>query len=133
MTPIGYQWWALLPTDPEPATGEAALQNPPMLTVLALDPHASLVFHFTRQPGPLQVAVEVTSLSAENHGGQVLGAYTGNDPARLGHAQRSDWQLHQDGLYTVLAATVSDVGNYLKLRLEEPGTLIVNRIDFTRP
>ncbi len=133
MTPIGYQWWALLPIDPEPATGEAALQNPPMLTVLALDPEASLVFHFTRPPGALQVALEVTSLSAEGHGGQVLGAYTGTDPAHLGPAARSDWELRHDGLYTVLAATVSDVGNYLKLRLEEPGALIVNRIDFARP
>lgn len=132
MTEIGYKWWALLPFDPDPATGEATIQNPPMLTAIAVDRGASLVFHFATPPGALQVAVETTGLSAEDRGPDLFRTYTGPVARGLRETGRSPWERTYEGIYATFTARVEGVQSYLKLVLDEPRTLVVNRVSFAR-
>ena len=131
MTEIGYQWWAL-PFDPDPTTGEATIQNPPMLTAIAVDRGASLVFHFPTPPGALQVAVETTGLSAENRGPGLFRTYTGPVARGLRGTDHSPWERTYEGMYATFTARVDGVQSFLKLVLDEPRTLVVNRVAFTR-
>lgn len=132
MTEIGYQWWALLPLDPDPTTGEATIQNPPMLTVIAVDRGASLVFRFASPPGALQVSVETTGLSAEDRGPNLFRAYTGQVARGLRETDRSPWERTYEGMYATFTARIEGVQSHLKLVLNEPRTLVVNRVAFTR-
>jgi hypothetical protein len=132
MTEIGYQWWAILPLDSDPATGEATIQNPPMLTVIAVDRGASLIFRFASPPGALQVSVETTGLSAEDRGPDLFRTYTGSIAKALRETDRSPWEKSYEGLYATFTSKVEGVQGYLKLVLDEPRTLVVNRVAFAR-
>lgn len=131
MKEIGYRSWALIPVDPEPATGEATVSNPPMLTAIAVDRGASLVFCFASPPGDLHLAVEATALSAENRSPNLFRVFTGSAGNAFRELKHSGWKKRAEGIYTTFATQVEGVDTYLKLAFNEEKTLIVNRVTFS--
>ena len=134
MQEIGYRSWGMIPADPDPSSGEATIFNPPMLTTLALDPGASLVFEFDAAPGRLHVSVEVTAITAEGRGSDIFRTFTGPANGSFREASRSGWDKAPQGLYVAFSADVEKVEKYLKLALTDASSpLVINRITFLQP
>ncbi len=133
MQVIGYSFWAFIPADPDPATGEATLFNPPMLTTVVLDPQTSLVFQFSSPPGSLQITLEATAMSAEERGPDLFRTFTGSANGAFHELTHPDWATSLEGLYTSFSTQVNGVDNYLKLLFDKTPSIVINRISFTKP
>ena len=132
MEEIGYHNWGFIPTDPEPTTLlNPYMPNPPMLTTLALDLGASLVFLLRLQPTSLQVAFEVTAVSAERHSANLFKAFTGTSGTEFAEIQHQGWEKESDGMYVTFTALVDGVQPYVKFLAIEDPPLIINRVTFT--
>ena len=93
MEEIGYHNWGFIPADPEPTTLlDPYMPNLPMLTTLALDSGASLVFLLRLQPTSLQVAFEVTGVSAERHSTNLFKVFTGTSGTEFAEIQHQGWE-----------------------------------------
>ena len=132
MEEIGYSNWGLIAFDPEPTNMlEPYLPNPPMLTTVALDPGACLIFLLRAQPTSLQVIFEVTSVSAEGHSPHLFKVYTGTSGTEFSEIQCQDWSKQVEGMYTTFSTVLEGVQPYVKFLAIAPPPLIVNRITFS--
>lgn len=133
MQEIGYSSWAMIPTDPDPASGEATTFNPPMLTTVVLDPQTSLVFQFSSPPGSVQISLELTAISGEERGPNLFRTFTGSANGTFRELTHSGWTKILEGMYTSFSTQVSNVDTYLKLLFEESPPIVINRISFAKP
>lgn len=132
MEPVAYMQWAVMPVDPDPASGEPTVLRTPMMTTVALDRGASLVFHFAAAPGAVTVAVEVTALTGEGRPTDLLAAYTGTTSTAFAALPTPSWDLSHEGMFAVFRSQLSGVGDWLKLVLTDDRPLIVNKVEILR-
>ena len=88
MRTIAYKSWGLIPYDLDPASEEVQVVNPPMMTMVALDKEASLVFQFAKVPTKILIKIEATTLSAEEVESSFLSIFTGSSRNQLHELHR---------------------------------------------
>ena len=134
MEEIGYKHWGLIVVDTgttsEESYEESYVVNPPMLTTVALDKEASLIFQLLTCPARLTIHVETTAASAENRSAALLKIFTGSSAAQFSEVQHGGWEKNFDGMYAIFTARIDGVQEYIKFLSTEDPALIVNRITF---
>ena len=130
MRTIAYKNWGLIPYDSDPTTEEAQVLNPPMITMVALDKEASLVFQLAKVPTKILIKIEVTTLSSEGMDSPFLSLFTGSANNQLRGVQPNPWEKSLEGLYTQFTTEVHGLEFFLKLRFTGKTALVVNQIAF---
>ena len=100
MRAIAYKSWGFIALELDPNTEEIQVVNPPMMTIVALDTEASLIFQLAKISSRLLVKVETTTLSAEGLSLPLLRVFTGSTSNQLHELQQVDWEKSTEGLYT---------------------------------
>ena len=132
MEELRYLTWGLIPVDTDPAAQPLFATNPPMLTAVAVDQTASLVFHLAEPPSLLQIEIEATSASSEGRGPSLFRVFTGSADDRFHELPHPGWAPDPQGLYILFTTRIQGAEQYLKLLYEEESALVVNRVRFTR-
>ena len=130
MRTIAYKNWGLIPYDSDPTTEEVQVLNPPMITMVALDKEASLVFQLAKVPTKILIIIEATMLSAEGMDSPFLSIFTGSSSNQLHGLQPDSWEKSLEGLYTQFTTEVHGLEFFLKLRFTGKTALVVNQIAF---
>jgi hypothetical protein len=131
MEEIGYKSWSLLPVDGEPLAGEPKVSRPPMMSALALDQGSSLVFQLARVPSSLQIALEVTAISAEKRSSHFCKIFTGATADRYAEVAHPGWEYALEGPYATFTTRISPATLFVKLHFTEAPSLVVNRVVFS--
>ena len=130
MRTIAYKSWGLIPYDLDPASEEVQVVNPPMMTMVALDKEASLVFQLAKVPTKILIKIEATTLSAEEVDSSFLSIFTGSSSNQLHELQTDAWEKSLEGLYTQFTTEIRGLELFVKLRFTGKITLVVNQIAF---
>ena len=130
MRTIAYKNWGLIPYDLDPTTEEAQVLNPPMITMVALDKEASLVFQLAKVPTKILIKIEATMLSAEGMDSPFLSIFTGSSSNQLHGLQPDSWEKSLEGLYTQFTTEIRGLELFVKLRFTGKNALVVNQIAF---
>lgn len=131
MAAIGYESWAYLPVDPDPTQGEPASFYPPMITTMAIDHQASLVFKFATSIAAVEITVETTALSVEQRENAFFYILTGPKVNQFTQVNHPDWELHFDGIYGIFTTTIDRTDLYLKLYYNQPQGVIISKVGFS--
>ena len=130
MRPIAYKNWGLIPYDSDPTTEEIQVLNPPMMTMVALDKEASLVFQLAKVPIKILIKIEATTLSAEGMDSPFLSIFTGSSSNQLHGLQPDSWEKSLEGLYTQFTTEIRGLELFVKLHFTGKTSLVVNQIAF---
>lgn len=131
MPDIPYRSWGLIPVDPEPDSGELTVENPPMMSTLALDQGASLVFRLDGQVPRLQIELQTTALSTEGADADVLEVYSGAAADTYIRLRPLQTDKRYEGQYAFLSLEVERAGPWLKLHAAGLQGLVISRVQFT--
>ena len=118
MSQVAYKSWGLLPHDPEPPTTGLQISNTPMMTTVAMDEGASLVFELGSAISSLIVDSEVTTLSAESIQEDLFAVFTGDNEDSFHRLEGISWERNAEGLFVVFSARIPRSERYLKLHFE---------------
>lgn len=130
MEEIGFQAWSLIPFDPDPATGSPSFFKPPMFTAVTMDRGASLVFHFRKTPGRLQISMETTALTAEGRTDQLFKLFTGSTEDAFRSIPCPGWKKSMEGMYASFTTQAGSAEIFLKILFDESAPLVVNQVHF---
>lgn len=130
MSDLPYRKWSLIPRDPEPEQGRPTVINPPMMSTIALDGGASLVFTLDR--APMSAKLTATALTSDSRRGEFLQVYGGGVQGDFLRAPVT-WGRVQDGMHVVFSASLSTAGTCVKLHLPKGPTLVVVKVEFEGP
>ena len=133
MAEIGYENWAFLPVDEAPTSGEPTSFNPPMISTMAIDYQASIIFKFSQATSPLNIEIESTALTAEQGDNSFFQILTGSKPDQYNQVDQSDWELHYDGLHGVFTTQIKRSELYLKLYYSQRQSIIISKVGFSTP
>jgi len=131
MQELRYLSWTLISVDTDPASGEATLSNPPMLTTVALDKDASLVFQFPAPANQLHISLETTAITAEDRGPGLFRVFTGPTNGEFREVEHPGWEKSIEGMYASFSTQVSRSDVWLKLFFNESPSIVVNRVTFS--
>jgi len=132
MAQLAYRSWGLIAVDAEPLTGVPSSARPPMLTSVAVDGGASLVFELASHGGDVAVRLEATALSAEGRKTDAFEVYTGSGES-FSALPGASWEKTMEGMSGVFSCDLSGVASYVKLRSKAGDSLIVTAVQFTTP
>ena len=133
MSEIPYRSWALISVDDDPATSEATVTMPPVITNVAIERGASLVFELSESFAKLFIALRTTALSAESRD-DLCRIYAGSSVSDLRElAVEGGWQKTIEGLVAVFAGEVAGNGTdrHVKLHFDTDPKLIVTGAAFS--
>ena len=130
MNSISYKSWGMIPHDDDPHTGVCLKTSPPMMTIIAVDRHASLVFELASAVRGIQVRAEATAMSAEPLEEEVFSVYSGAAADRLYPVSSLQWEKVNEGMYTVFSTSIPAAGPFLKLHYQQESTLVLNKVQF---
>ena len=130
MNAISYKSWGMIPHDDDPLTGVCLTTSPPMMTIVAVDRHGSLVFELTSELRSLQLRAEATAMSAEPLDEEVFSVYSGNAADLLDPVSSLRWEKVNEGMYTVFCTSIPAAGPFLKLHYQHDSTLVLNQVQF---
>ena len=130
MSTIPYKNWGLIPQDSAPTSEEVVVFNPPMMTLVALDKAASLVFQLAKITAKIILKIEVTTLSAEGMESPCLRIFTGSASNQLQELQPDAWEKSLEGLYTQFCTEIYGLDLFVKLHFTGKNPLVVNQISF---
>lgn len=132
MAEFAYRSWGLIPVDADPPSQALSSTHPPMMTAVAVDRGASLVFELAPHGGEVAVRLEATALSSEGHPAEAFEVYSGSADsfqAMPGVA----WGKAIEGIAGVFTCRLSGVETHLKLRSIADHSLIVTAVHFGTP
>ena len=133
MQDIAYSSWALISVDDDPATSEASITVAPVITNVAIDPGASLVFELSESFANLSITLRTTALSAEGRDG-LCRIFAGSSASNLRElAVERGWEKTIDGLVAVFEGEVAGNGTdrYVKLHFDTGPKLVVTAVAFS--
>ncbi len=134
MPQINYNAWAFLTLDSEPTSGEPTSFNPPVITNMALDHQASLIFQFSAPTNSLNISIESTTLSAEVHQGvSLFSILTGPRPDHYQLCETHSWDRSPTDNHTVFSTQIERSDTYLKLNYNQRDNLIISKVEFSSP
>ena len=133
MREISYLRWGLIPIDDAPRETPPTVFNPPMLTNMAFDGGASLVFELGEAAQRLHIEVQTTASSAIAHPGEGFQIFSG--PALTALAPRSDleWDMRYDGAWALYTALIEAPDLFVKLHNASGQSTVVTRAHFAVP
>ena len=130
MDEINYLNWGFIPRDTEPTFVESYTPAPPMMTTLAIDKNASLIFQLRSYPPNLHLSIETTAVSAEGRSANLFKVLTSPSGTQFKEVPYQGWDKIADGFYVTFSAQIGNAQEYVKLLALEDPALIVNRIAF---
>ena len=130
MRTIPYKSWGLIPQDSALTTEEVQVINPPMMTMVALDKEASLVFQLVQVATKLLLKIEATTLSAEGMDSPCLSIFTGSASSQLHELHADAWEKSIEGLYTQFSTEIHGLELFVKLHFTGKVALVINKITF---
>ena len=134
MPQINYNAWAFLSLDSEPTSGEPTSFNPPVITNMAIDYQASLIFQFSALANSLIISIETTTLSAETHQEDSLfSILTGPSPNHYQRCTTPGWDRRPTDSHTVFSTQIERSDTYLKLNYNKRDSLIISKVEFSSP
>ena len=134
MSQINYNSWAFLILDSEPTSGEPTSFNPPVITNMALDHQASLIFQFSAPANSLIISIETTTLSAETHQEDSLfSILTGSVPNHYQLCETHGWDRSPTNSHTIFSTQIESSDTYLKLNYNQRANLIISKVEFSSP
>ena len=133
MQEIGYRSWALIAVDDDPATSEATVTVPPVITNVAIERGASLVFELSESFAKLSITLRTTALSAKGRD-DLCRVFAGSSASDLHElAVEGVWKKTIDGLVAVFEGEVAGNGIdlHVKLHFDTGPKLIVTAATFS--
>ena len=132
MQEIGYRSWALIAVDGDPAVSEATITVPPVITNVAIERGASLVFELSESFAKLAITLRTTALSAEGRD-DLCRVFVGSSASDLHELAVEGWKKTIDGLVAVFEGEVAGNGTdlHVKLHFDTGPKLIVTGATFS--
>ena len=131
MSTINYLSWALIPASADPLTARPHAPNSPMMTTVALDSGASLVFQFKAGiEKAATIEVKATALSSEGQPDSPFAVYTSSATGDFRGLSVDQWTKSVVGPDAILTAELPQSDEFVKLVSMAATTLIVNTVTF---
>ena len=130
MSDIAYIQWGLIHLEEDVTTSKPTTMHPPMLSNLALDMGASILFQFKTKPGDMQVGIATTAVSAPITNPPFT-LYTGNQ-TDVFQEVKATWHSQYDGPSTIFSSEINILGSFLKIHNEHPKSIVVTNVAFNQ-
>ena len=133
MQDIAYSSWALILVDGDPATSEASITVAPVITNVAIDRGASLVFELSESFANLSITLRTTALSAEGRD-DLCRVYVGSGASDLRElVVEGGWEKTIEGLEAVFEGEVAGNGTdrHVKFHFDTGPKLVVTAVAFS--